>query len=59
MISICENGLGAEVFHFLHSKSFDSSARGGTDKSRSLNIAVRRMNDANTSQIVVVGNIEF
>ncbi len=52
MIGISKDGLRTKLVHFFHGESFDGGTRGGTNKSRGLNIAVRSMNDTDTSEAI-------
>ena len=52
MISIGQNGLGANVAELLHRQSLDSGTGGGADKGWGLDIAMRSVNDADPSQTI-------
>ena len=51
MISVSQNGLGAEISHLLHGESFDRRSSSSADESRSFDISVRGVNDTNPREI--------
>ena len=59
MVSVGENGLTAEFVHFGMSNSFDRGTRSGADESWSLNIAMRRMNNAGAHEVFLLDDVEF
>lgn len=59
MISVGENTLRPKFAHLSMCNSFDGSASGSTDKSRRLNIAVWRMNNAGAHQAFLFDDVEL
>ena len=59
MISIGENGLTAELAHLGMGEGFDGGTGGGAYKSRSLNVAMRSVNDAGAHEAGLFDDVKF